>query len=123
VLPIRQIEAAELMIAMNKFTITYAKSLVAATPQAQLADEYRPKVIKGLSDDQVALMERESASLERELKMAEQSYSTDHLDLVLTKGYLAKMLGNARIVRYLAQHQREILTEFQKISEMEATAA
>lgn len=122
-LPIRQIEAAELMIAMNKFTITYAKSLAAATPQAQLADEYRPKVIKGLSDDQVALMERESASLERELKMAEQSYSTDHLDLVLAKGYLTKMLGNARIARYLAQHQREILTEFQKISEMEATAA
>jgi hypothetical protein len=28
--PLRQIEAAELMVAMNKYTISYAKSLVAA---------------------------------------------------------------------------------------------
>ena len=55
----------------------------------------------------MALMERESASLEREFKMAEQSYGTDHLDLVLAKGYLGKILGNARVVRYLAQHHQE----------------
>ena len=31
--PLRQIEAAELMVAMNKYTIGYAKSLLAATPR------------------------------------------------------------------------------------------
>jgi hypothetical protein len=55
----RRVEAAEPMIAMNKYTISYAKSLVAATPQAQLADE------------QTALMERESASLKREFRIAD----------------------------------------------------
>jgi hypothetical protein len=70
----------------------HSKSLVAATPQAQLAERHHPKVVKGLRDDQVALMERESASLEREFKMAEQSYSSDHLDLVLAEGYLANLL-------------------------------
>ena len=30
--PLRQIEAAELMVAMNNYTISYAKSLLAATP-------------------------------------------------------------------------------------------
>ena len=39
------------------------------------------------------------------------------------KGYLAKLLGNARIVRYLAQHQQELLSEFQKIAELESAAA
>ena len=68
-------------------------------------------------------MERESANLEREFKIAEQSYGTDHLDLVLANGYLGKLLGNARVVRYLAQHHREILTEFQKLAEMETVAA
>ena len=48
---------------------------------------------------------------------------TDHLDLVLAKGYLARLLGNARVVRYLAQHHQEFLSEFQKIAEMERTAA
>jgi hypothetical protein len=71
----------------------------------------------------MALMERESASLEREFKLVEQSYGTDHLDLVLAKGYLNKLLGNTRIVRYLAQHHPELLTELQRIAEAEAAAA
>ena len=119
----RQIEAAELMVAMNTYTVSYAKSLLAATPQSQLADTHKPKVIKGLTREQIGLMERESANLEREFKMAEQSYGTDHLDLVLAKGYLAKLLGNARVVRYLAQHCQELLCEFQKIAELETMAA
>ena len=91
--PLRQIEAAELMVAMNKYTISYARSLLAATPQDQLVEKPKPKLIEVLRDEQMALMERELASLEREFKMAEQSYGTDHLDLVLTKGYLGKLLG------------------------------
>jgi ParB-like chromosome segregation protein Spo0J len=121
--PLRQIEAAELMVAMNKYTVSYAKSLLAATPQAQLVEADKPKRVKGLSDEQVALMERESVNLEREFKIAEKSYGTDHLDLVLTNGYLGKLLGNARVVRYLAQHHGDILTEFQKLAEMQTAAA
>ena len=119
----RQIEAAELMVAMNKYTTGYARALLAATPQSQLVETNKPKVIKGLTNDQMALMERESAGLEREFKIAEQSYGTDHLDLVLAKGYLAKLLSNARIIRYLAQRHQEFLSEFQKIAELESSAA
>jgi hypothetical protein len=61
--------------------------------------------------------------LDREFKMVEQSYGTDHLDLVLAKGYLAKLLGNARVVRYLVQHHQEILREFQKLAVLESSAA
>ena len=121
--PLRQIEAAELMVAMNKYTLSYAKSLLAATQQSQLVEADKPKHVRGLSEDQVALMERESVSLEREFRIAEKSYGTDHLDLVLTNGYLGKLLGNARVVRYLAQHHRDILTEFQKLAETETAAA
>jgi hypothetical protein len=120
--PLRQIEAAELMVAMNKYTIGYAKSLVMATAQSQLAVGYKPRAVKGLSDEQVALMKRESTNLEREFRVAEQSYGTDHLDLVLAYGYLGKLIGNARVVRYLAQHQQELLLEFQKLVEVEAVA-
>jgi hypothetical protein len=111
------------MVAMNKYTISYAKSPLAATPQTQLVESDKPKRVKGLTDEQVALMERESINLEREFRIAEQSYGTDHLDLVLTNGYLGALLGNARVVRYLAQHQREILVEFQKLAEVESAAA
>ncbi|MPZ51095.1 MAG: chromosome partitioning protein ParB [Dehalococcoidia bacterium] len=121
--PMRQIEAAELMVAMNKYTINYAKALVAATPQDQLSADYRRKAVDGLTEDQMALMERESANLDREFKMAEQSYGSDHLNLVLAKGYLGKLLGNARVVRYLGQHHQDLMSEFQRIAELETTAA
>jgi hypothetical protein len=119
---LRQIEAAELMIAMNKYTGSYARALLAATSPSQLADSSKPKVVKGLTGEQMTLMERESANLEREFKIAEQSYGTDHLDLVVAKGYLAKLLRNARIVRYLTQHHEEFLSEFQKIADIESAA-
>lgn len=121
--PIRQIEAAELMVAMNKYNIGYVKTLIAASPRSQLTKSDGPKAVRGLTPEQIALMERESANLAREFKMAEQSYGTNHLDLVLAKGYLAKLLGNARVLRYMAQFQQEILAEFKKITEMETTLA
>src|SRR5437868_12197897 len=39
--PIRQIEAAELMVAMNNFSNSYVRSLVAATPKTQLATGFK----------------------------------------------------------------------------------
>lgn len=117
--PLRQIEAAELMIAMNKFTGSYARALLAATSKDQLVKPDRPKM-KGLTEEQIALMEREASNLEREFKIAEQSYGTDHLDLVLAKGYLAKLLRNTSVVRFLSNHHQEILGEFRKIADVES---
>jgi hypothetical protein len=70
--PLRQIEAAELMVAMNKYATSYAQSLLAATPQDQLVDRHRPKVIKGLRPEQVAMMEREPALCRRRVRPAGQ---------------------------------------------------
>lgn len=118
--PMRQIEAAELMIAMNKYTVTYAQSLVAATPDSMLL---RPKrKIGDLSEEQISLIEQQAASLDREFKAIESDYGADHLDLVLSVGYVSRLLGNARIVRFLAQYYPDILSEFQKISELRRAA-
>lgn len=122
-LPMRQIEAAQLMVAMNKYSITYAKSLVGATPQVLLVDAAKPKNIEGLTDGQLALMEQEFANLDREFRLMEQSYGTDHLDLVVATGYLQRLIENARVVRYLAQNFPELLAEFQKISDSNRSAA
>lgn len=118
--PLRQIEAAELMVTMNKFTVNYARSLLAATPESQLVDPAKPKVVKGVSRQQMELMVRESANLERELRLVEDTYGADHLDLVLARGYVSKLIGNARITRYIEMHHGEFLPEFEKITETEA---
>jgi hypothetical protein len=117
----RQIEAAELMVAMNRFTLGYARALLAATPPDQIVNRgRRVRKIKGLSDRQAGLMEKEQATLERELRLAAKSYGADHLDLVLAKGYLGKLLRNAQVVRYLVQHNSEIMVEFRRIIEVDA---
>ncbi|MBO9462456.1 plasmid partitioning protein RepB C-terminal domain-containing protein [Labrenzia sp. R5_0] len=121
--PLRQIEAAQLMVTMNKYSITYARSLVSATPSAQLVETAKSKKNGGLSDEQIALMEQESANLDREVRLIEETYGKDHLDLVIAVGYLRRLLENARVVRYLAQHYPELLTEFQNITESSQSSA
>jgi hypothetical protein len=112
--PMRQIEVAETMMAMNKFSWPYAQSLVAATPQHQLVSQQR-KSVRGLSDDQLEHMEREATNIDREFRMIEQSYGVDHLDLVLAMGYLARVTESVRVVHHLARHHPELLAEFQRI--------
>ncbi len=115
--PMRQVEVAELMIAMNNFSVSYAKALLAATRQDQLVDPEKPKAFKGVSPEQIERMEREMANLQREMKLIEDSYGPDHLNLVLARGYLVSILSNNKVERYLSQNHAGILAEFQKISE------
>lgn len=51
----------------------------------------------------------------------QDSYGKDHLQLTVIKGYLTRLLGNGRIVRYLMQHRPEFMAEFQAIAEMTST--
>lgn len=119
--PMRQIEAAEAMIAMNRFSVPYAKSLVAATPDHLLVAEKRVKS-GGLTSEQIAIIQRESENLDREFRSIERTYGEDHLDLMLALGYVSKLLSDARVVRHLAQHHAAILGEFQKCVEYHQAA-
>lgn len=114
----RQIEVAMLMNDAGIYSTSYARALLAATPRKQLMEPEKPKKIKGLDEEQIARMESEMASLHREYRLIEENYGTDVLNLTLAKSYLGTLLGNARIVRYLAQYHPEILMQFQKIAEM-----
>ncbi|MGA1806145.1 plasmid partitioning protein RepB C-terminal domain-containing protein [Sphingobium sp. WW5] len=119
--PMRQIEVAETMIAMNRFSWPYAKSLVAATPRHLLTSE-KQKAVRGLNEEQIEHMEREATNVDREFRMIEQSYGMDHLDLVLATGYLARLTGCVRVVHHLARYHPELLAEFQRIVQLRDAA-
>lgn len=55
--------------------------------------------------------------LQRDLKQVEESHGNEMLNLVLARGYLAKLFSNARVVRYLEQHHSDLLSELQAIVE------
>jgi RepB plasmid partitioning protein len=113
--PPRQIEAVELMSAMNNFAARYAQALLAATRREDLAQPDRPKKIRGLTPEQMARMEREMDALQREFKAVSASYGDRVLNLVVAAGYLSSLISNARVSGYLERHHPEIPSEFRAI--------
>ena len=69
------------------------------------------------------LMQWESASLDRQFRLIEKTYGTDHLDLVLVNGYVARLIANARIAKFLTQHHAEVLDAFRRIVAVKTAAA
>ena len=115
--PVRQIEVAELLVASNNYSVPYIKALLAATHPDMLVDGDKHKAVEGLTPEQVVKMETEMETLQRDLKLVEESHSNEVFNLVLARGYLARLFGNARVVRYLSQHCPDIFRELQTICE------
>lgn len=118
---VRQIEAADLMIGQNNFTVMFARALRAATSENQLATARKGKGggKPTPSGQQIARMERELAALQTQVKSVEETYGIDNLHLTVARGYIAKLLANNRVVRWLSTHQQDYLSEFQKIAEID----
>lgn len=115
--PTRQVECAELMISANNLTVAYAEALLVATPSSALVGDKHSPRIGGVTPEQMAKMEREMANLQGQYRLVEQSYGQDVLNLVLARGYLTKLLENAKVVRYLKARQPEFLEQFSVLVE------
>jgi len=116
--PVRQIEAAELMIGQKNFSVQFARAMLAASMPEQLADAARANGSNAVSVESMARVERELAALQLQISAIEDTYGPDVLHLTVVKGYLSKLLENAPIVKWLALHQPEYLKEFERIAEM-----
>lgn len=119
--PMRQIEVTELMMGQNNFTVPFAKALLAATPDKQLAESAKKKTAgpSAGSVEQIARMEKELATLQAQVKSVEDTYGLDNLHLTVARGYIRSLLANAKVVRWLSNHRREYLQELQSIAEIE----
>jgi ParB-like chromosome segregation protein Spo0J len=113
--PTRQVECVELMVAANNVSVSYAEALLVATPSALLVDGKKPRKLTGVSPEQMAKMEREMSNLQGQYKLVEQTYGQDVLNLVLAKGYLAKLLENESARQYVAQRHPDLMVEFESI--------
>lgn len=113
--PTRQVECVELMVAANNVSVSYAEALLVATPAACLVKGKKPRKLAGVSPEQMAKMEREMSNLQGQYKLVEQTYGQDVLNLVLAKGYLAKLLENESARQYVAQRHPDLMVEFDSI--------
>ena len=72
-----------------------------------------------MSAEEIARMESEMESLERELKSVTDSYTENMFTLQTSQTYIKNMLKNAKVVRYLNAHHAEIYSEFETIAAAE----
>ena len=117
VVPERQVEMVELMKIANNYSPAYAKSLYAGTPREQLAAPEREKKVKGLKADDLSAIEKEMQEIGKAVVTIDETYSRNVLNLVLTTGYLKKILGNERVIRFLSRNHSDTLTLFTGIIE------
>jgi hypothetical protein len=119
--PMRQIEAAELLVNANNYSVSYATAILTGTPQAQLANPTTTKRMKGMTAEALARMEGELSRLQQAITSIQDTYGQDHLHLTVVKGYLAKLVANPKVSRYLEKRQPEFLSEFRNIAQMTST--
>jgi ParB-like chromosome segregation protein Spo0J len=119
VIPMRQIEMAELMVTANNFSRGYAHALLMGTPADQLTTPEKPKQAKGLSAEDVARMEQEIQSAEHDFKAVQQSYGDNVFNLTLAGAYVKKLLLNAKVIRFLSSKHPDIFSVFEDVAATE----
>jgi hypothetical protein len=119
--PVRQIEVAEMMVAMSNYSVTYANALLAATPEKQLVEQKQTKALQGVSPEQIRQMEGEMTKLQARIKAVEETYGPTNLNLVVAKGYISSLVSNPRVSDFLIKSYREIYAEFERVTASEET--
>ena len=113
---VRQVEIAAVMVSANNFTKAYAEGLVLATSKDQMLAPEEPKKKTGLTAEELARLEHELESVEKDFKSIEANYTENMMSLTLARGYIKRLLGNSRVLRHLRDHHGELLTEFEGIA-------
>jgi hypothetical protein len=113
--PVRQIEAAELMIASNKYSGRFATALVAGTRAEMLVEPTKNSAPATCSVAQKISMENETDALVKNLKIVEATYGVEVLTLSVSRRYLGRLLANTKVHSYLAERHPEICGELEAL--------
>ncbi|UCI32873.1 plasmid partitioning protein RepB C-terminal domain-containing protein [Mesorhizobium sp. B4-1-4] len=116
--PSRQVEAAKLMVALDRVTFISARVIIALTPQSKLADPSIPRQhFFGIDTDTLAAMEIEFGALSHEFLDANACRGVWSLELVATSAYFNRLMNNLNVVRYLAHSFPKQFAEFHGLAD------
>jgi RepB plasmid partitioning protein/ParB/Sulfiredoxin domain len=113
--PLRQMEIAELLVSTNNYSIGYIESLIVTTSDEQRVNPAEPKRKTGLSAEELANMKREMETLEKDFKAVKANFTENMMCLTCARGYIKKLLNNAKVVRFLNAHFSDIVSGFENI--------
>jgi ParB-like chromosome segregation protein Spo0J len=115
--PMRQIEAAEMMVSANLFTRPYAEMLLATTRAEHLINSDKQKSANTVSAEDILRMERELDKVNQDHKLAEDTLGENMLFLVVAKGYVQRLFRNKAVNDYLKRHYKDLTGELQEVIE------
>lgn len=118
--PFRQIEAAEMMVAANKFSAPYAEMILVTTRPEGLVDGAKKRKEEILPED-LARMETEMERLRQDCQAVEDEIGDTMLTLVVAKSFMTRLLRNEAVHAHLKRHHGDTLSSL--VSTMEAIAA
>lgn len=119
--PFRQIEAAEMMIAANKFSKSYATMILVTTRPEGLMAKALKKREGEISPEDISRMEAEMERLQQDSLAVEDTIGDTMLSLVVAKGFVTRLLRNQNIHRYLHRNHEDLLSSL--VSTVDAIAA
>ncbi|MFM0305999.1 plasmid partitioning protein RepB C-terminal domain-containing protein [Paraburkholderia sediminicola] len=115
--PLRQLQAVELMCGQGNFTSAFARAIVAASPPEQL--EESPATRKKSENEvmtQLAILERELATLQATVAQTDERYGVEHLHLAVSAAYVATLVNNEHVSHWLSERHPDFATQFETIS-------
>ncbi len=115
--PLRQIEMAEMMNRMASYGKEYAAAIVSRTKEDLLTEPDNAKRPARPKPEDLARMEVELQALERDILLIDDSHGRNVVNLTIVRGYVKRLLENAKVVKYLTARHGDLLTEFQRIQE------
>lgn len=114
--PMRQLEAVKMMIAANKFTRNYARMIWVGSSPEDLVPDKKPAHKKNNMEN-LALLEQEMERLKQDYTHTEKEISEIRLSLIVTSGYLGRLLENSAITEFIENNYTDILTALKAVYE------
>jgi hypothetical protein len=117
--PTRQIDMAQLMVSGNNYTRAYAEALIIGTPADQLLHGSKSKKDHGISEEEIARMQKEMETLERDYRLHQDNFGENSLHLNAAQRYVKRLLENAKVKRFICNRYPEILEEIQELAALD----
>jgi hypothetical protein len=112
--PLRQIDAAELMVSGKNYSIAFVNSILTVTPPEQLVHPEK----RGEHSETVessSLLEETTNSLVSDLAMARKTYGADVLSLSVICRCVESLTKNGKVAKYLERNHSAVFEELQDL--------
>ncbi len=112
--PLRQIEAAELMVSASNFTSPFAAAILGVTkPELLVTPPKRPP--RSDQPHASSLLEEATEVLISDLAAVRKTYGVEVLSLTVVCRSIENLLGNSAVERYLQQNHSDTLGELTRL--------